>query len=296
MNIRQYVASLLPSFDRSQVSEDIRILKEELVSNTLPPFQAAADHYARESFQAKDVKDFDALFGRHVRTDIRGNWIQVTHEALSRSSEVLDQLNTMVDKEFARDITADGMTYLRVNILRYLEVESFALRYARTVLLWAYAQEHSATIRNAPENPVSKAEMSWLLKNRDYFFQAIRVLSTPAKEAKKFFQNIPNMIVTPEEDVVSQTAGARTLDPLQMNLLPPKLNPIYHVRMAIAEWQVSRYKAAEVEAQALEYRLFALKELKAEGQTDAKLEQNIEYTESRLKKLKYKMVQLADEE
>ena len=59
--------------------------------------------------------------------------------------------------------------------------------------------------------------------------------------------------------------------------------------MAVAEWQVNRYKAALEEKRALEYRLLALKE---EREPDARLQQEIAYTEGRLQKLNKKVIDM----
>lgn len=296
MTVAKYLSSLLPNFERSQINEDIRLLKEELNERTLGPFEAASEHFKRDGFQSREAKEFNNLFQRSVKTDVRGDWTLVCHTAFARLDDVLDHLNGTVDKNFAKDITKEGMTYLRANILRYLEAASFAMRYARKTLLWSYAKEHEAALGSSPSEPLSKAEVSWLITNRQTFFRAIEILSTKPKEAEKFFKNIPNMVIIPDEVEVAQaTVGATRLDPFHLGILPIKLNPIYHVRMAIAEWQVARHKASQEEKKALEYRLLALKELRENGERDAKLEQNIEYTEARLKKLNFKLAQMEEE-
>jgi hypothetical protein len=294
MSIVKYVTSLLPSFERSRVEEDIRILKEDLVENTLPPYAAAVDHFKRDGFKSRDVADFDRVFGRSVRTEISGNFVVVTHEALVRANEMIQKLDTSIDKYFGRDVTADGMTYTRLNVLRYVEAAGFAARYARKVLLWTYTAEKTAMGRQVGE-PFTRAEVQWLHANRQAYFACLRVLATKPRDVEKFFRNIPDMVVVPEEvEMAKQTVGEDRLDPLQTNLIPVKLNPIYHVRMAIADWQVSRYKAGQEEKRALEYRLLALQETR-EGKSDAKLEQMIEYTEDRLKKLNYKLAKIEED-
>ena len=82
--------------------------------------------------------------------------------------------------------------------------------------------------------------------------------------------------------------GANRTDPFQFGLIPIVLNPIYHVRMAIADWQVTRYKAAQEEKRMLEFKLLKLK-LAQTGKKDARLDEQIEYTAGRLDKLNYKL-------
>lgn len=296
MKLAKYLSSLLPSFTRDRVSEDIRLLREELSQSTMPPLQAAADRFGRNGLKSSSVKEFDALFIRQTRdSGVRAsNWMAMCVVSLERAGEVMEYLSARVDKDFSKDVSAEGMTYLRANILRYVEVVSFALRYSRKALLWSLAEEMNAETTRK-DSPLTKAEMSWLLANRDVFFRAMVILATPKREAERFFKNIPNMVVIPSEvDTVEQTVGVSRLDPFQFGIIPVRLNLIYHVRMAVTDWQVGRYRASQEELKALEYRLLALQEQRESGQIDAKLEQQIEYTEGRLQKLNFKLEQMTD--
>ena len=66
------------------------------------------------------------------------------------------------------------------------------------------------------------------------------------------------------------------------------LNPIYHIRIRIAEWQAAKYQEAKEERSMVELRLLSLKELKS-GKDNARLEQQIEYNQERLSKLTAKI-------
>jgi len=296
MSIGKYVTSLLPSFDKGRVEEDIRVLNEELRENTIPPYQSAAEHFSREKFTSKLTQEFDQTFGRstNLERSLQGRYPVSIHKVFERSLETLGNLESEIDKLFGRDIAAGGLTYARANMLRLLEVMSFATRYSRKLLLWTYHEEKKALGRDIGE-PFTKAEIEWLHENRNAFFAAMRVLGRKPREITGALKNIPDMVVVPEEvEVAEQTVGSAKLDPLSMGLIPIKLNPIYHVRMAIAEFQVARYKSGVEERRALEYRMLALKELR-EGKEDARLEQEIEYTENRIKKLNHKLAKMEEE-
>lgn len=297
MSIGKYVSSLLPSFDKGRVEEDLRVLKEELGQTTIPPYEAAAEYFSMEKFNAKECQQFDRLFGNRVNVErkMQGNYPVTIHHVLQRASETVSMLEGRVDKYFGRDVASSGLTYARANLLRLIEVTYFVSRYARKLLLWTYDEEKKALGRQVGE-PFTKAEIEWIFANRDGFFTALNVLAKPTKEIQGALANIPDMIVVPEEvDVAEQTVGAAKLDPLRMGIIPIKLNPIYHVRLAIAEFQVARYKAGQEEKRALEYRLLALKEIQTDGGGDARLEQQIEYTENRIKKLNHRLAKMEEE-
>lgn len=297
MGIGQYVTSLLPSFDKGRVEEDLRVLKQELSETTIPPYETAVELFGRDKFESRECKTLDDLFQRRMTVMSRSYdlYVHTIHQILVRTSETVSMLDGEADKLFGRDIAAGGLTYARANFLRLVEVSYFVSKYARKLLLWTYDEEATALGRDVG-NPFTKAEKDWLYSNRDGFFTALNILGRPTKEIKGALANIPNMVVVPGEvDVAEQTVGAAKLDPFRMGIIPIKLNPIYHIGMAIAEFQATRYKVGQEEKRALEYRLLALKDIKEGSDGDARLEQQIEYTENRIKKLNHKLAKMEEE-
>jgi hypothetical protein len=296
MSIAKYVASLIPSFQKSQIEEDVRLLKEELLNNTIAPYKGAADYFRRNGFKSKDTMEFDTTFSRQIRveSEMLGRYPITIYFGMMRCLENVNMVESRIDTIIGRDLAATGLSYSKANLLRFIEVANFVAKYSRKLLLWTYAHENMA-LGNRAGNPLAPAEMEYLLQNRSAFISGLSVVAKKTKVIEAALNNIPNMIVVPEEaETVTQTVGLARLDPLQTGLIPIKLNPIYHIRMAITEYQVARYKAGQEEKRALEYHLLALNEL-AEGTQDAKLEQQIEYTEDRLKKLNYKLAKMEED-
>lgn len=296
--IGQYIRSLVPSFSRNRIEEDLDALLKDINENTLPSFDAATEHFSRDKFSSKETLDFEKAFSRGVKLDgsYKGNFIMVLNEVSKNTLQTIAYVKANLEKHFTEDVNATGMTYTRANVLRYIEVLGFYNRYARKLLLWVYDNEaiaHKAS--SVLGKAFTKAEMDWLTKNRTAFFAAVRIVSIKQRELEGAFKNIPNMIVVPEEeDVVIETVGAAKVDPLRMGILPTKVNFIYHIRMSVAEYQVARYHAGVEEAKMLELRLLDLKK-RSSGEVDAKLEQLIEYTENRLKKLNAKLAKMEEE-
>lgn len=298
MNFQQYIRSLLPSFGKSRVLDDIRLLKEELDSHTLPPYENAAKVLGRRSrFQARDIQEFAKRFDKEVKTRTRGNFIVVIHETLKNTAQLLDTVEKLADKAYSNDIIAAGMSYYMANLLRYLETVSFVVRYSRKLLLWTYAAESNALENKVEEmgRELTKAEREWMQVHQEGFFRAITLLGKKPQELEQAFSEIPDMTIDPKtEDVVKRTVGLTRIDPLALGLIPIAFNPIYHIRMAVAEWQVSRYKAAQEEKRLLEFRLLRLKELEAGKPGDVKLQEQIEYNTARLEKLNFKLAKMEE--
>lgn len=292
-----YISSLLPSFSKARVEEDIKVLLRDIRDNTLPPYKTAAEHFQRLKFKSRDVNDFDRVFTRSVKLDreYKGNYISTVSKVLENATETLTTIENTLDKYFSKDIASSGLTYKRANMLRYIEVATFVNKYARKLLLWTYNKENTAYGLELA-NPFTKAEEEWLLKNRDGFLAAVRVLSIKSRQLEGIISSIPDMIIVPEEEqVVVQTQGLNAVDPLKMGLIPIQLNPIYHIRILVAEWQVARYESGVEERRGLEYHLLLLKEQTEGGTPDAKLEREIEYTQERIKKLNYRLAKMEEE-
>lgn len=293
----QYVSSLLPGFARSQIEEDIRMLKDTIRDVSIPLYESASENFGLSEFNSKETKEFDKTFEnqlKNTQADYDSNYPNTILKQQKNTLEVLEMLDGDLDKYFDKEVTKGSITYSHTNILKYLELCNFNLKYVRKLLQWTYQKEQESYGQKV-DSPFTQAELSWMFENRDLFFRSMSILSIPKRKVKGLFKDLPKMVVAPEEvDVVEETVGSSKVDPMGMGFLPPKLNPIYHIRMKIAEYQAMRYEQSLEEKRALEYRLLALKDAR-EGKRDAKLEQEIEYTENRVKKLNYKLSKFEEE-
>lgn len=295
ISIGKYVSSLLPSFEKSQIEEDLRILKDDLINNTIPAFDNASQWFGEVGYTSTSVKELEKLFKRQINVErkLQGHLTASIHNVLQRTMENITVVEAKVEKLFGRDVAAEGMTYARANVLRFIEVMSFSVKYARKLLFWIYHEEKSR-FNNATDTPLTPAEQEWLTRNQLTFIRALTIIARKPKELEATFLNIPDMVVVPAEaEAAEKVMGTDKLDPLNMGLVPIKMNPIYHIRMAITEYQINRYKVAKEENRALEYRLLALKGYHRD-RADAKLEQEIEYTENRIQKLNHRIAKMEE--
>lgn len=295
MKIDKFLSSMLPSFEKTRVKEDIGLLREELKEVVLPVYDSAVKAMKKRDFRAEPIIAFNNDFTSSVKTATKGNFIVVIHESMRNAYENLDMLEVMIDKFYSDDVMRDGMTYLRINLLQYLEAISFASRFSRAILLWTYAAEISAVGEEYEGDEISEGEREWINKNSSTFFQCINIIGLKKKDIEKKLEEIPDVVATEENNqFIPRTIGKHKLDPFHFDLIPVKLNPIYHVRMLITEWQVARHRAAMEEKRMLEFRLLQMKQIES-GKDDAKLQERIEYTEGRLQKLRYKLQEMEEE-
>ena len=296
MKFDQLLASLLPSFEADRVKRDILTIREELKNTTLPAYTNASDYFKRNKLAGVDTQDYDKQFNGLVKTAIRGNYVQVTADVFKQLGDNLDTVERLADRYFANDIVAKGLTFLKANLLQYVEACSFALRYGRKLLLWTY-QVETNTLQKSSDlgQELTQFEREYLKTNAVHFGNVIRILAGKAAELEASITQVPDVVITDENiPVMQRTVGLTKLDPFRFNLIPVKLNPVYYIRMAFAEYQVKCYKASLEEKRVLEYRLLAMENAKS-GKNDAKLEEAIEYTTQRLQKLNVEIARMEED-
>jgi hypothetical protein len=295
MKILNYISSLLPSFERQRILNDIASLQAELSGTTLKMYGDAGATFAKNKFKAKVNVEFDTDFHGKLRDNRSVNFVSAIEAILKSVPAKLSYLEGLVNANYATDMTREAITYQKATVLKYLEVVSFTLSYADRLLLDTLAAE---TFQNNNASQLigtnqAPAIYKWMSAHRLDFLNAMCVLAMPLDETREKIESIPDITAIPSNaDTVRETVGPAKLDPLGLGfMITTWFNPIYHSRMAFAEWQVERFKAKQEEKRALEYRLFALQESYT-NKKDPKLEQQIQYSEGRLQSLNHKLSQL----
>lgn len=296
MKLEKFIASMLPNFEKGRIVEDVNLLKTEIRETTLPPLTETTLHFGSKRFNSKVLQNFDREFQNNVKSKTRGNYLNIVQKALNDANETFDDLENLIDKNFGKDVTASGLTYLKANVIQYVEVLSFTSRYIRKLISWTLHEELKVADSSTNiTDPFNKATKDWFWNNRQVFYKCIKTIELVKGNLKTKLSVIPDMMVVPEEIAyIENTLGVDKTDPLRLGFISPALNPIYHTRVVLAEWQVARHKAANEELKSLQYRLLALKEAN-EGKKDAKLEQAIDYTEGRIQKLNRKIAELEED-
>lgn len=294
MKLQKFISLMLPTFEKGRLIEELGVVRNEIKEITLPPLREASEFYRVGKLKSVQGLNYDKNFLRIAPIQkVSGNYLTASYVVLAALDEKLEVLGKLIDKAFSKDVGSSSISFLRANILQYLEVASFSSRYARRLLLWTLSEEQDSA--NSPfrlPKAMSKAEERWIWDNRDNFAKCLSILSIDTHKMQSSFQAVPDMVVAPDDiAAVEATVGSTKTDPFHFGFIPVRLNPIYYIRMSIAEWQVNRYKAAIEEKRALEYRLLALKD---SGGGDAKLEQEIAYTEGRVQKLNKRIAEMEE--
>lgn len=295
MQFADHIKSLLASFDKDSVIEDIDMVSEELKSNVLPIYKTAKDKFKTHAFQAISVKTFETKLTKFMKFKYKDNFINAIYESLLGCESVLGVLRNYAVTGFNDNITTQALNLRNLNVLQFVEIIGFIVRYARRFLNNVLIMETNALRKQDEFKDISKAELNYLQQGIEPFAKSLNLVHRKPTEYSRLFDEIPEVLVTSDTtDATVAMVGAHVADPLEMRFIPPVFNPIYHVRMAIADWQASRYKEAEEEMRVVQLRIYQLEKLK-NGEEDPKLEQQIEYNHDRLRKLTMKVEKLRED-
>lgn len=286
--IEKFVETLLPSINRSTIIEDANVVTEELRAYTLPSYVAtldaglfSGDYQFKSDWMVRHQKQFSSRF-RSSRGTVIESIAKVTEIVLARTEFVKDAL----EKELVHDLARDGITYPKATLLQLLDLSTFYSRYARRFLLMCYVCEIPEVNKEvSKDRPFSPIEVRQMEEQFQAFLSVMEVFHREEKQFVAALTSIPDMLVDLDNlEVSHQVAGTTNLNPMALGFIKHTWNPIYHIRIAVANWQNTRCLAAEAEHKALEYRLIQMRAA-LNGENNAALEKNIEYTEKRLNKL-----------
>lgn len=289
MKIENFVNSLLPSMEKTRIRDELRQLREVIGSINVPAFKEAEKIFSKQAFVSDFAKDFDKTANRRVDAFDK-NYVKTTYQALKMSLDSLDFISEQIEAKFSNDVMRDAMDYVNANLLQYSEMLSFLASYSRRLLLLTYALETNPAVEELSKG--SSRDLAWLSKHKNAFMVCLNAALMKRKVIEDKIEDVPDFLVDPDQaQVVQETAGISKVDPFKAGLIPYSINPIYHLRIKVSEWQVNRYKLAKEEKQAIELHLLHLKETQAKN-PNAKTERAIEYTEDRVNKMRYKLMKL----
>lgn len=288
MKLDQYLASLLPAFTKERVLEDCRMTSAELKETAIPLYETANKAFKGHKFKNASVLDMQTVFGRMVKGH-SGGLLEGTKSALEQTLKNLDEVESMVDRVYNDEVAGVGMTYLKANLLQFTEWASFVSKYSRRLLIYVLILETGEYAESGPtlSESLEEAEIEWLKSHFVHFCTAINAVAQPTDKIKSAIANIPDINITKDNyDSLKSTLGESKIDPFSVGLIPIWLNPIYHVRMSVAEWRADRYRAQKEEKKVVELRVLNLKRMQ-DNKPDARVQTEIDYSQRRLSKINH---------
>ena len=295
MSISSFINSLVPNIKRSDLEHNIQNTREQLEKNTLPMYESAISALSGHRISDPWLIEFERNFDRAHHTPYRGNYLSKIHAILSKADNVMKNIDNMIKEMKVSSISTNGITFPMANAIRLAEAATFATTYARHLLIYTLAVETDMLRQNQIVNyRLNSKQLRGLKNDQKIFFTCLKTLDADARKAKTIVQDIPRIEVTKDSvDQVVAAVGANSLDPTGLLRTGIILNPIYHVRMAIAEWEDTRRLIAIQEKEMVEFMIMDLKAAQ-QNNPNPNIQKAIEVNEERLVKLNKKIKDLED--
>lgn len=300
MNIFDYVKKVAKNIGKSQILVEINVTRDELNNTTLTVLNSTLEWLRRDDSQLisaayrRDRDDLIKDFGRSgfLRPQ---NPFEMVYKSLTNSLEILNFLEGYFNKNLNEDVTYASITISKANALQLLDLIGFATRYTRSWIEVVISAEsnHRAQVLGLPQ--ITQQQIKYLSENRDAFGRAISILATPVKQVEKMIDDIPEIVIAEANPkAIQSTQGNDRVDPLRMNLVQSKWDPIYLMSMVVSDWQVQRYKTAKEEQEMLELRILRLKR-QLDNKDDPKLSMILEKRQGQLDKVRGKLKRMEDD-
>lgn len=290
MKLVDVVKAFLPHIDKNQVIEDLRVTSGELDNFVIPSYKHGVDFFKTNKLKSTKSQSLSDIFYRNF--DMQGGSKQpsVIGEVAKRLpfiKENTDYILKIAEELYERDIINEGLTAKKAVVLRAAGNLSFVSRFSIDLLNLLYVNEAIEVNAEIEESmQLSPASIKHVETNIAAFARLVSDYGIPNKKFSSIILETPDIIINSKtESAVRGLYNEQDIDRFS-NVFKSGFtgNPIYHIRLVVAEWQSSRYKANKDKKKMLELRLLHLKLLN-EKKNDAKLEQEIEYIQSRVDKI-----------
>lgn len=295
MDLLAYAKSLLSITPKNRVGEDFRITKAEINEVVIPMYTDASVYFKQDAPRSKEYLELDKIFKTTMKTPGNANktMVQVILDQMPSVVENLEAAYKAFDKTTGQDVTADGMTYSRANVMQILESGNFVSRFAISLMVYIYVVEtaHRDKAMDISDSLVP-AEIRLIKDNFISFCKMMRYLTTQNTTFLKKLGEVPNVVINEQDmSVLNTTLGPDKLDPFGMRFIPVGFNLIYLGRLMIAEWQMSRYRMHKETVRLAQLRKLNLEQI-ARSEPNAQVQKEIEYLEERIRTLKHKMADM----
>lgn len=292
MRLSDFISSILPRLRKDEVLEDLRITAGELANVVTPAYVDANKYLKSSKFDSPEAQEAIKTFYRNYKADrTNKNIVVEIHDRLPNLLKNLQFVSDQNDDLLERDILKDGLTAKKAILLRAAEQLSFISRYSIDLLNYLLVVE---TLKKGGQAeraaPIIEKK---LIDNVVNFGRLLAVYGKDPEDFVEVFDTLPEVVVNEKTYAALAAAySADKLDPMETLLMSGfEANPIYHIRLVVAEWQADRYKVYKDKKRMLELRLLQLKMLDDKN-PDPKIEREIEYIQNRIEGLEFKMAKM----
>jgi hypothetical protein len=288
MNVLSYLKSLIGSFRKATLLDEARLTATSLKLQAIPAYEDAKKAFPKSKFASDTAQKLAKDFGNKLGT--REGLIEGIATRLAQALAVVEHITEQIEKNFEDTTVSEGISALKLNMLKILDAGSSVNRYSLHLLNYIYVHESAAASGEADyvKEHISAGQTAYIVDNFSEFCNLLEVLGTDVKNVDRLLDTIPDVSFGRDPEATIAMLGEHKLNPLNfragmINRFPLH-NFFYRLGLHAAEIQATRYKEVVEIKQTLELRLLNLESLQRKS-PDPRLEKEIAYTQSRVDRL-----------
>lgn len=286
MNIKNYISSLLPSFGKDRILEDLRMSRTELQDLRLTIREAAKIVTRNKSKQAQDLIRVGVNMDLGMKSSDTIFSFLATN--LDNIIDHIDLLERLTKQELPDTVAPKGMDLRQINTLQLSEAVAFTVSFTRFLCVYLTRGEFMVLasekkLENEAEQLQYEHEM--FESGKLPYLTALRVLTKPITNTQEALAKVPEVVAGDTDfNILRATVSQARLDVGSLSGQNFEWNPIYHVRMSIAESNELRFRECKSQLACFQLQLQRYK-LASSGKQDARLDREIGYLEREIRAL-----------
>lgn len=287
MKLINFVKILLPNIEKSSIQEDLRITSGVFMNTIIPTYNSYSDFFKVNKLKSKSAKKLNDDFYKEYKPFSRNNQSNFISEINKILPNILDNINYLiaeVEQTMTPSIVNNNLDSKKVIILRAVSCVSYLSSYLTTMLNYVTSCEIGELSNTKID--VARKEEEKVMRGMKNVARLLSDYGVPEKIFSKKIIKLPSVIVNLDNNRSSEDLYEnKKLDPFESRFITGFTgNPIFSIRLVIAEWQTKRYNRNKDIKKVLELKLLNLKEAKLK-KTDPGLEKEIDYIQNRINKI-----------
>ena len=284
--------------------------KDKFLSHTIEAFTVADGLYSSGKFKSENNNIINRRFDTTLNGMKEKSFISCIKNICAKVEKSIIVVEDSINKNFSNNEISDSLTYLKVNLIRYLECLATLNTAGPRILNYVLVEERKAiTKKDLKELP--SGEGKWVNDNIQALCIALDALNKTDSKVKEELHNLPDTVVAVASEAgLSNTMGRSKIDLFGISdksaseyavkglfgatmdaSATSSWNPIYFIRIRIAEKQAAEYERSKEQLRLLQLRKMQLEAINNNSQSP-ELELEIESLQNRINNLTAKIKDL----
>ena len=245
MMFADLVKTLPKLLSRETVVDRALKVADALKNQAIPAYESAVGMYHSQDLTSEFAKSLEKDWKSRNKVKGQGYMGEIL-TCLEAGAKLMEVIARRAEKIFQVQETSMGLDFAKTLVLNLVLAGDLVKDYSIDLLNALIYEECSVDGKEIAGKP-TPAEYDTLKARYLDFVICCRALLTNDAELEKMLnsQQMRTQVSSLTETNMTAIHGLSTIDPIGLSGISVKWNPLYHVSMAIANWQLNRHKAKQ---------------------------------------------------